>query len=586
MAEIRAKKVIFKNRDGEYLIPMTEDKTGLVLFDTILKDHVLTYEESKGLALQGTYVYKEAVAGSRYGYADFYNKCLEEYNEATGTETINGVTVNVNSNGHKFYDIADKDAVDSFFNTMGTAWFYGIDTENERIFLPRNNYLTSYITDGSKKVDVYGTGKALGMTNGSAKVGTSVYNSWEMAYQVAAFNKDVGTRPNTSASNPSNSNYTVFGVVADSATSGLTGSVDLQNINNGLYVYICVGNTEVTSAVTDVVEVTTTENDTIPLFTGMYFDFTPNNPSWLKAGEQKHSGNVYTSCYNELVNEFTSPKYGLKVINVADMIAGIDYSEYWKVNQDDMTFTTPTTISNKALSGAVVGNGMTLGLTNGSDTFSVTNIATYGFVASNNFGSQVGTAYTGTTTGDTSIGITTDPTKSGIIAEESTAQLYFKVANAVQNLELMDVAKIEATKANKTDVDGQWIPTSTSEVMDGTALLVNVSLQANTPVICDLTPYLPNDGYNYEILLNATGETGNVSGNGARVYVKSGTSNYFNLSFDTTTTRTSSIMAWGGSVMIPIFASEKSITLTQVHNSTCKLGRLSLAGYRRIGTNL
>lgn len=57
------------------------------MFDTRLSDHVLTYEESKGWGLQGTYVYKEALAGSRYGYEDFYNKCLEEYNNSSSVKT-------------------------------------------------------------------------------------------------------------------------------------------------------------------------------------------------------------------------------------------------------------------------------------------------------------------------------------------------------------------------------------------------------------------------------------------------------------------------------------------------------------------
>ena len=54
------------------------NRVGLNMFDTVVKDHILTYEESRGLALQGTYVYKNAIAGERYGYPDFYNKCLEE----------------------------------------------------------------------------------------------------------------------------------------------------------------------------------------------------------------------------------------------------------------------------------------------------------------------------------------------------------------------------------------------------------------------------------------------------------------------------------------------------------------------------
>ena len=68
-------------------------RTSFAMFDTVLKDHVLTYEESKGLALQGTYVYKNAVAGSRYGYADFYNKCLEEFQNSQVTANIPNVNI-------------------------------------------------------------------------------------------------------------------------------------------------------------------------------------------------------------------------------------------------------------------------------------------------------------------------------------------------------------------------------------------------------------------------------------------------------------------------------------------------------------
>ena len=62
----------------------------------------------------------------------------------------------VASNGHQYYDIANKDVVDTFFGTMGTAWFYGVDTENERIFLPRNNFfdqLTGDTTEVGQSVE-------------------------------------------------------------------------------------------------------------------------------------------------------------------------------------------------------------------------------------------------------------------------------------------------------------------------------------------------------------------------------------------------------------------------------------------------
>ena len=133
-----------------------ETNSSYNLFDIKLSDHILDYEETKGWALQGTYVYKDAVAGSRYGYPNFYARCLDEYNEATNVEAVNGIEVKVHSNGHKFYDIADKEAIDSYFDSMGSAWFYGIDIENERVFLPRNNYfvqLTGDISDVGNSVE-------------------------------------------------------------------------------------------------------------------------------------------------------------------------------------------------------------------------------------------------------------------------------------------------------------------------------------------------------------------------------------------------------------------------------------------------
>jgi hypothetical protein len=138
----------FLSTDGENLL--WNEVTTFSLFDMVIKDHILSYEESKGYALQGTYVYKEALAGSRYGYPDFYAKCVEEKEAGTATQvTLGGETILMyaNSNGHKFYDIADKETVDTWFDTYGIADFYGVDTENERVFLPRNKYFMQLTVD-------------------------------------------------------------------------------------------------------------------------------------------------------------------------------------------------------------------------------------------------------------------------------------------------------------------------------------------------------------------------------------------------------------------------------------------------------
>ena len=567
-------------------------RTSFAMFDTVLKDHILTYKESKGLALQGTYVYKEAIAGSRYGYPDFYNKCLEEYNNskayyleweqpiATAETTtvdkgdiivtastayaswnpylaLNGIattatqgwalsTANTagwwqvkfpykikitgfkyyrrysnsadnattgrfytsadknvaignefsvpagakaqlsidienipvegiitdtiyletqaisgqyggmdfleinakeytplckNQNGHFFYNIADKEYSDNIFQKNGTAWFYGIDTENERIFLPRNNYFEQTTGDVSEVGQSVEAGlpniEGTFQSDASSRAVTGVFG--------------VSSHSNSSGYSTSGSLGSTTYTFDASLSSSIYGNSDTVQPNAvKKLLYICVGNTVSESAVTDVVEVTTSENDTTPLFTGMYFDFTPNNVSWLKAGEQKKSGDIYAFCYNELVKCLNEAEniYNLKVINESDMIEGVDYSEYWKINQDEMTFTTPTAISNKALSGAVAGNGMTLGLTNGTNDYGLV----VNYTGANNeyylcgssaiLGASLPSSAGTNNLRNSAVGITTDETKSGIIAEQSTSQLYFKVANAVQNLELLDAGEV------------------------------------------------------------------------------------------------------------------------------------------------
>ncbi len=68
----------------------------------------------------------------------------------TETQTTLGeitITTYNNANGHIFYNLADKEAIDTFFDTYGVCWMYGIDEENERVFLPRNNWFMQVTTD-------------------------------------------------------------------------------------------------------------------------------------------------------------------------------------------------------------------------------------------------------------------------------------------------------------------------------------------------------------------------------------------------------------------------------------------------------
>lgn len=142
---MRDDKLYFINSEGEEE-EFKSGGAGAVMFDTKIADHILQGEEALGWALQGTYV-------SGALYPDFYNKCLEEKNNATATEATladSALTMFVNSNGHQFYNISDKSIVDGFYNTFGIADFYGVDEENERVFLPRNKYFQQLTDDVSR----------------------------------------------------------------------------------------------------------------------------------------------------------------------------------------------------------------------------------------------------------------------------------------------------------------------------------------------------------------------------------------------------------------------------------------------------
>lgn len=369
----------------------------LDLFDTILKDHILTYEESKGLGLQGTYVYKKALAGSRYGYPDFYNKVVEEFNASKSKQivlgqqqlvlpaftsnTVDGITISdsrgnttnlqtifngtsagtqigvwstywininynqntiinsytiqadnggsaeypkawtlqgsnngtnwtildtrtaqtfalnesktytintsatysqyrivfsdgvmssnngelkkvsfdvkstgikvyVHSNGHMFYNIADKEAIDGFFNVFGTAWFYGVDTANERIFLPRNNYFDQ-VTGNTSEV-------GLSVEAGSPNI-AGLLEGDMLTYDVNATYKSTGALSFTTSSvgqyHAQGASGVGYAIKLDASKSNLvygkSNTVQPNAVKKLLY--ICVGNTTSYEGLTDVV---------------------------------------------------------------------------------------------------------------------------------------------------------------------------------------------------------------------------------------------------------------------------------------------------------------------------------------------
>lgn len=619
-------------KDGELVSDKVQGGgTGHAMFDTVLKDHVLTYEESKGLALQGTYVYKEAIAGSRYGYPDFYNKCLEEFENDSntqqylksnitkvgsvvdtqgvlsglstgnyaktdiainfgtadtweivtkhnitstgsvndgfmgilggaynvnyylselnrikielssngtsydigrigmleevplntdfyikaeftgnaynlyygktldslalqgtisssvrvgsrsnnfalgvdesgnhtkwvGTINLNESYINVNgsrlwtgtdagvrnSNGHVFYDISIKDQIDEIFDSTGMAWMYGIDTENERIFLPRNNWFTQTTGDISEVGDSVEAGLpnitgVLYSVRGLDGTGASDGALWNTAGANNGAQSGVNTmcrdiRFDASRSNPIYGNSTT---VQPNAVKKL--------------LYICVGNTESQSTITDVVDVTTTENDTIPLGYSTYQANVQPSVSWLKSQGQWNDGNVYTTFYNEFAQKIGQDFASGYVKEYTD-----SYDDYdLVINQDDMTFRLPLLDGSEDLVSDKY-TDLTLGASgdsytapaNGWVTIKGTSTATNPsiFIKTD---SRYISEYS--TFNNVAIGTTLFVSKGckfvitynhitdinlKFTYAQGNGSLYFKVANAVQNLELLNAGEV------------------------------------------------------------------------------------------------------------------------------------------------
>ena len=221
------------------------------LFDTKISDHILEGNEAKGWALQGTYVTKDL-------YPDFYSKCLEQKNNAIESQVTLGsstLTMFVNSNGHQFYNIVDKSIVDTFYNSNGIADFYGIDEENERVFLPRNKWFA--IKNPPSTVPVYGNGMALGIYDGTNAFGLGAHVVVNGQPSVLTpYAKNYGT-----AVGSTRGDYTTttrnddvsWGVTNDPSKSGLIAKTsNVIQTNENKYLYYCVGNTVVNDAQIDV----------------------------------------------------------------------------------------------------------------------------------------------------------------------------------------------------------------------------------------------------------------------------------------------------------------------------------------------
>ena len=200
-------------------------------------------------------------------------------------------------------------------------------------------------------------------------------------------------------------------------------------------------------------------NNPYSLFDSKYSDHELNNLSWLKSSGQWNAKAAYPTAYDKL----------LKVYNGTETVAGLSvklstetYTDYdFVLNTADETFRLPLKTKQKFYddTAPVVGNGMTLGLTDGTNNFGFQTISGanigHPLVISGAYGQNIGTASGTSWVGANKVfGVTTDPTKSGLETHltEATLYLYFYIGETVQNANLIDAGRIGEQLATKTDM--------------------------------------------------------------------------------------------------------------------------------------
>lgn len=467
----------------------------------------------------------------------------------------------------------------------GVCYKYVIDDEAGTIRLPKYpDYFDVSINTGAKSqtVSVYGNGKSLGFNDGSQNFGLVGSYATNTRYALASpsvYGKNVGTKM-TSNDFISNQQKSI-GIVTSASNSGLTGSVTVpavqsEKIKGTYFIQVATG-AEVEDNIINEIEL----NNPFSLLDYKYSEYELNNLSWLRSEGQWNAKSIYPAVYDLLLKIYngTETKAGVSVKLTTETFTDYDFV----LNTAEETFRLQLKVKQKFLNAIndnmpVVGTGKALGVTDGTNTLSwASDVSGTRHPACTDSGVKVGSARNtkaGPIRSNVALGITTDPTKSGLIAKVSQSEvsglyLYFYVGETVQNANLVNIGRIQETYTTKSMVDGKWVykhQVLSTAITEGTYTL-------------DLSNYLPNDGYVYEILCRLDYDQ-TTDGTNTYAHIQSDIipRNYLTVGSDNT---------FGGVNMAnsAIIPAKDYLKLTISGNMT-EGGGVQVFGYRRVGTNL
>ena len=379
----------------------------------------------------------------------------------------------------QYVDIATYNSV---VELNGVCGLFGLDVANKSFRVPTVKALLL----NKEEAAVVGNGMSLGLTDGSSNISFSASHVGYINFKTGGYGTNVGLGNGGSDIAAGKT----IGVTTDPDKSGIVANLDV--IEYRAYVILYTGK-DISFDKKEEYKL----NNPFSLLDYKWSEYAIANSSWLISNGSFHSGAVYKSAYELL----------MKIYNGAEVKDGVsvklsteEHTDYdFVVNTADMTFRLPMKV--KLASGsAVVGNGMTLGMTNGVDYLTGLTICIDGDPGHRGRLGQLTGAYGQelpyyggmTNTDGKALGVTTDPEKSGIETSSQGLKLYFYVGDTVQDPSVIDASKILEMLANidyvveskvATDADPTWYRVYKSGWVEQGGSVLNATSAATTIVL-------------------------------------------------------------------------------------------------------
>lgn len=168
-------------------------------------------------------------------YTNAYNHLVDDIDGKTAsTEIIDGTTVTyyLADDGHKIVKVDDVTAIETVYSSTGVAWYYVLDTANQRFKLPRENPAREELI---QVVRAKGSGTTIGLNDDVTK------QTYDGAIQTGRSGYSAGSANLVSVNIASGPGYPM-GIIEDSTKSGIisdmTDSTSVYKGKKHLYFYV------------------------------------------------------------------------------------------------------------------------------------------------------------------------------------------------------------------------------------------------------------------------------------------------------------------------------------------------------------